>query len=266
MDTLFFYLSKFAWALLSPGNLLIFLFVFGILLLVFNRQKLAKIILIPAALLAFLVLSFPIGDYLIQPLENRFSPPKTLPDDIDGIILLGGGEDLQRSLSWQVAELGLAGDRYIATKKLADLYPNARVIFTGGSGSVFLQDFDRESHIAEQILADLGLDLSRLELESNSRNTYENFKNIKPITRSGSSYLLVTSAFHMPRSVGIARQFEIDVIAYPVDFRSNSSEFRRVNFDLFDHLKSLEPAVSEWLGLLAYYLSGKTAEFFPAEK
>ncbi|MDX1796186.1 MAG: YdcF family protein, partial [Hydrogenovibrio sp.] len=71
-------------------------------------------------------------------------------------------------------------------------------------------------------------------------------------------------AFHMPRSVGIARKFGIHVIPYPVDFRSNSDALRSWNFDLFDHLKTLEPGWKEWLGLTVYYWTGKTANWFPS--
>ena len=262
-DTLFFYLSKLAWALLSPGNLIIIIFILGSLLLLMNLRKLAKWLLIPNALLAGLVLSYPVGDWVIQPLEQRFSIPAQLPDQIDGIIILGGGEDLKRSLSWHVAELGLGGDRYIAAKKLADIYPFAPVIFSGGSGSIQLQNTGAEGHVAQQVFLDMGLHPSRLILESASRNTYENFRNTQPLLKPDGTYLLVTSAFHMPRSVGIARQQGINVIPYPVDYRSNSRELRQVNFDFYDHLKALEAGWREWIGLTVYYFTGKTERWLP---
>lgn len=263
-DSLFFYLSKFAWALLSPGNLIIIVFILGVILLLLNSRRLALVLLIPNAILAGLVLSYPVGDWVIQPLEKRFSIPTELPAKLDGIIILGGGEDLKRSLSWDVAELGLGGDRYIAAKKLADLYPQIPVIFSGGSGSIQLQNTGAEGHLAQQVFNDLGLRPSRLIVESASRNTYENFRNTQPLLKPEGTYLLVTSAFHMPRSVGIARKQGIKVIAYPVDFRSNSAELRRINFDFYDHLKALEAGSREWIGLAAYYLTGKTTDWFPS--
>lgn len=269
MDSLFFIFSKLVWALLSPGNLLIFALILGTLLLVFKAYRAAKWVLVSNAVIAGLVLSYPIGDWFIQPLEQRFSQPTEWPVELDGIILLGGGEDLKRSLSWNTAEIGLAGDRYIAAKKLADLYPNLPIIFTGGSGSLQLQNTGKEAHIASQLLTDLGIDPARLIIESESRNTYENFHNIQPIIHSLSSdkssgrYLLITSAFHMPRSVGIARKFNINVVPYPVDFRSNRADLRRLDFDLFDHLKTLEPGWREWIGLTVYYWTNKTNQWFP---
>jgi uncharacterized SAM-binding protein YcdF (DUF218 family) len=270
MDTVFFVLSKLAWMVLSPGNVFILALILGAALVVFKAYRAAKLILVPSALLAGLVLAYPVGDWVIQPLEKRFAKPAELPQQIDGIIVLGGGEDLKRSLSWNVAEVGLGGDRYLAAKKLADLYPDAPVIFSGGSGSLQLQNTSKESHLSYQLLTELDIAPDRIIQESESRNTYENFRNLQPIlqpiTRPGGRYILITSAFHMPRSVGIARQFNIDVIPYPVDYRSNSAEYRRMDFDLFDHLKSLEPGWREWIGLTVYYHTGKTSEWFPSPK
>ncbi|UQB43061.1 YdcF family protein [Thiomicrospira microaerophila] len=267
MDNIFFTLSKLSWIILSPGNLIIFLFILGTLLVIFKWLGLARWVLIPNALLAGLVLAYPVGDWLIQPLESRFEQPAELPQNIDGIIVLGGGEDLKRSLSWNVAELGLGGDRFIAAKKLADLYPDSPIIFTGGSGSIQLQNQGSEGEVAAQVFNDMGLNPSRLVLENASRNTYENFKNIKPLLEANGQYILVTSAFHMPRSMGIAHKQGIQVTPYPVDYRSNSKELRQIDFDFFDHLKALEPGWKEWIGLTVYYWTGKTSDWWPeAEK
>jgi uncharacterized SAM-binding protein YcdF (DUF218 family) len=214
-------------------------------------------------------MAYPVSDYLMQPLEARFAIPQQMPESIDGIIVLGGGEDLKRSLSWNVAELGNGGDRYIGAAYLAKTYPQAPVIFTGGSGSISLQNTSGEGALAKTLLTTIGIDENRLIIESKSRNTYENFINTKPLLPRSSkgqakgTYLLVTSAFHMPRAVGIARQQGIKVIAYPVDYHSNSETLRHWDFDLFDHLKSLEPAWREWIGLTVYYYTGKTASWFP---
>ncbi|MEA1989840.1 MAG: YdcF family protein [Pseudomonadota bacterium] len=264
MDELFFLASKIGWAFLSPGNLLVFLLSLGVLFLLFNNISSAKKILIPTGLVAFVLMAYPVSDYLMQPLESRFSAPETLPGKVDGIIILGGGEDLKRSLSWQVAELGIGGDRYIGTASLATYYPNVPVIFTGGSGSITLQDTDGEGALARSILTTIGIQPERLIIESRSRNTYENFKFTKPLLpKTQGNYLLVTSAFHMPRAVGIARIQGVNVIPYPVDYRTNADELRVFDFDLFDHLKALEPAWREWIGLTVYYLTGKTSSWFP---
>ncbi len=267
MDSLFFIISKIAWAFLSPSNLIILLLFFGSLLLLVNITSWAKKILIPTAIIALMLTAYPFGDYLIAPLEHRFSQPSILPEHIDGIIILGGGEDLKRSISWNRSELGMAGDRYIGAKELANHFPNAPIIFTGGSGSLSLQDTAGEGSVAKQLLTTIGIAENRLIIESKSRNTYENFKSIKPLLPVvNGHYLLVTSAFHMPRSVGIARKQGINITAYPVDFRSSSAELRQINFNLFKNLEALEPAWKEWIGLTVYYWTGKTSVWFPREQ
>ncbi len=269
LDKLFFVLSKVGWVLLSPGNLIIFFMVLSAWLLLFHRYTAVKRILIPTALVSFIIMAYPVSDYLMQPLEKRFTVPSNMPAEIDGIIILGGGEDLKRSLSWQVAELGISGDRYIGAADLANFYPNAPVIFTGGSSSLSLQGIGSEGALARKLLTSVGIDAERLIIESKSRNTYENFKNTKPLLpkyskgQARGTYFLVTSAYHMPRAVGIARQQGVNVIPYPVDFHSNHDDLREWDFDLYDHLKSLEPAWREWIGLTVYYYTGKTDVWFP---
>lgn len=214
--------------------------------------------------LLLLNMAYPFGDLLIQPLEKRFERPHPVPSEVDGIILLGGGEQLARSLSWRTPLIGEAGDRYISTAWLARQYKDIPIYSSGGSGSVQLQDDSKEADIVSQLLLQLGVAPSRLRIEPNSRNTWENFKNLKPYLMPEGRYLLVTSAFHMPRSVGIARKLGIHVIPYPTDYRSHTPYYRHVDFDFFDHLKSLEPAWKEWIGLTVYYWTDKTSAWLPA--
>ena len=263
MDTVFFIASKVVWALLSPLNFMIFMALAGVLL-AWRGWRLGHWLAGTGFGLLLLNMAYPFGDLMIQPLESRFERPHPLPQKIDGIIQLGGGEQLGRSLSWQTPLIGEGGDRYIATAWLARQYKDIPVYFSGGSGSVQLQNEGKESHIARQLLSQLGIAPERLYIEPNSRNTWENFKNLKALLKPDGRYLLVTSAFHMPRSVGIARKLGIEVIPYPTDYRSHTSSYRKVDFDFFDHLKSLEPAWKEWIGLTVYYLSGKTSEWLPA--
>lgn len=271
-DNVFFFFSKVAWAFLSPSNLLIFLFIFGTGLLLFRRQAAALKLLIPTSILALMITAYPVSDWLMAPLEKRFAAPQTLPAEIDGIIVLGGGEDLSVALSWNSKEVGLAGDRFIGAKQLADIYPNVPIIFTGGVGQLAMNAHlsstltDQKTPLGSQILQSLGIESERLIIESLSRNTYENFKNIQGLLPNPSGrYLLVTSAFHMPRSVGIARKFGVNVLAFPVDYRSTHESLRSIDFDFYGHLQALEPAWKEWIGLTVYYWTGKTSEWLPKE-
>jgi len=265
MDNLFFTLSKLAWGLLSPTNLIILLVVLGTVLLVLNKINSAKWLLIPTAIISFVLLAYPISDMAMYPLESRFSKPNKLPQNIDGIIVLGGGEELKLSASWNIAELGKGGDRFVAAAILAKHYPNAPIIFTGGSGLLRYELATDQGSISRSLLIAVGIDEHRLIIEADSRNSYENFLMTAPLLpkRQG-QYLLVTSAFHMSRAVGLARQNMIDVIPYPVDYRSNKPSLRQWDFNLSEHLEVLEPAWREWIGLTVYYWTGKTEEWLPS--
>jgi len=263
MDSAFFILSKIAWGLLSPTSLIIWIMVLATGLLMLGKVQLAKWLLVPTSLISAAILSYPLGDMLIFPLETRFSKPIQMPQQIDGIIILGGGEELKPSISWHSAELGQGGDRYVAASQLAKRYPDVPIIFAGGSGLLTFQNSAREADIASQLLLAMGIDQQRLIIESHSRNTYENFLLMKPkLPKIEGHYLLVTSAFHMARAVGVARKQNINVIAYPVDYRSNVASLRQWDFNMYDHLEVLEPAWREWIGLTVYYMTGKTSTWF----
>lgn len=264
MDNLFFILSKLAWGVLSPTNLMILLVALSALQLLQNKISSAKKILFPTILLSLVLLAYPIGDYLMHPLETRFSKPDVLPEHIDGIIVLGGGEKLKLSIIWNSPEVGNGGDRFLGAAYLANHYPDTPIIFSGGNGSLRVNTNVSGGDVARQLFTNIGIDEDRLIIESQSRNTYENFVFLrKKLPNIHGNYLLVTSAFHMPRSVGIARQQHINVIPYPVDYYSNKAEFRQWDFRLLEHLQTLEPAWREWIGLTVYYWTGKTSEWLP---
>lgn len=267
MDSIFFTASKLAWGLLSPSNLLALGLIVGVMLAVRGYHRLAKWFWLPSSVLVIALMVYPLGDLIMHPLETRFEQPKTLPEEIDGIILLGGGEQLKLSVSWGSAQLGTGGDRYLGVAILAKNYPEVPVIFTGGSGLLNLQGIGAGDLVAEQLLTAVGIQKDRIIIESNSRNTYENFVLVKPLLpKTNGVYLLVTSAFHMPRSVGIARQQGIDVIAYPVDYHSNKPYLRQWSMSLHEHLAALEIAWREWIGLTVYYFTGKTVAWFPEQQ
>lgn len=266
MNELFFVISKLAWGILSPSNLIVILLAIATVLVSNNKILAAKWILIPLSLATVLLLAYPVSDYLMYPLEKRFSKPILLPSKIDGIIVLGGGEELKQSLSWQTQELGDGGDRYFATVSLAKKYPNVPVIFSGGNNLLTLKGEGKEGHIAYQVLTKLGIEKQRLVVETQARNTYENLVHLQSLLpKEAGKYILVTSAFHMPRAVGVARQQSVKVIPYPVDYRSNSEMLRRWDFNLYEHLQVLEPAWREWIGLTVYFFTDKTAQWLPSE-
>lgn len=264
MEQLFFVLSKLAWAILSPLMVLNLLLVLGTVFLLFGYRKVALRFLFPALLFSLSLIIFPLGDWLIYPLEARISQPEQLPENIDGIIVLGGGEDIKTSISWQQPQVGQASDRYFGAALLAKQYPDSPIIFTGGNNLLRFDAGTTPAELSHELLTMVGVEEKRLIIESQSRNTYENFQRLKTvIPKRNGQYLLVTSAYHMPRSVGIAEKQGISVVPYPVDYRSQTGESRQMDFALFEQFEKLEPAWREWVGLTAYFITGKTSQWFP---
>lgn len=264
MDNQFFLLSKILWGLLSPSSVVIWVLLVVALLLWMGYVRSARRIVTLISLAGFFILAYPVSDYLMYPLESRFAKPEIMPEKIDGIIVLGGAEQLKLSLSWNQAEVGSAAERILSAAELSRLYPEATVIYTGGSNLVQMQNIDTNGKVSETLLTQAGIKRERMIIETQARNTAENFRLIRPLLpESEGTYLLITSAFHMPRSVGVARKEGISVIPYPVDHRSNHPDQRYWDFDLLEHLQVLEPAWHEWLGLTAYFATGKTSSWLP---
>ncbi|MEX1200995.1 MAG: YdcF family protein [Methylophaga sp.] len=264
MDELFFIVSKLAWSVLSPSALFVWLTLLALVLLYRGFLQAAKSLLLLMTLIGFTVMAYPFGDVLLEKLEKRFTVPVDLPEKIDSIIVLGGGEQLKTSMSWQAPQTGEAGDRYLVAAMLARHYPKTPVWVSGGSNLLQMTAHEEVADIHRQLLLMAGVPASQIHIEQNSRNTFENIQNLRQVLPDpDGQYLLVTSAYHMPRSVGIARKLGLNVIAYPVDYRSQRGALRQWDFALFEHLQTLEPAIREWLGLTVYFMTGKTNQFLP---
>jgi len=259
----FFNLSKLFWFFARPDHLLIWMLLLGLFSLWVGRRRFGITLLISDLILLLCIALMPLGDALLMPLEARFPQPKA-ELKVDGIVVLGGGELAEESAYWQQPQVNQAGERLMLIPLLARRYPQARILFSGGSGSVLRPEF-RGGDVAREYLEGVGLS-DRVLIESESRNTYENAA--KTLELLGGvpegNWLLVTSAFHMPRSIGIFRRQGWELTAYPVDYHALSPDGLRLDPGLWENLRDIEVALREWTGLLAYYLSGKTSHLFPA--
>jgi uncharacterized SAM-binding protein YcdF (DUF218 family) len=256
--------SKLFGVLVSPGNFLLLMGVFGLLFQVSRRTRTLGRVLGASAILCFLAIAaLPVGPWLIRPLEDRFPRP-ALPDRIDGIVVLGGTIVSRVAQATGVPELNDAGDRIVMAAILAIRHPNARIVFSGGSAHV-LETLDAEAHHAVTLLVSLGVPRHRIEIEPESRNTWENAVETHRLMtpRAGEAWLLVTSAWHMPRAVGAFRAAGWSMIPYPVDYRGPARTSRLITFDLDENLQIVEKAAKEWVGLAAYRLLGRTPTLFP---
>ena len=261
---MFFYLSKLVGMLIFPPATAFFLIVAALVLLWVNWRRSALLAGVLAAAVLFISIFTPAGFTLILPLENRFERAQ-LPDRIDGIITLGGGIEGVISARREVVEMANAGDRLYETAILAMKYPDARVVYTGGSGLVFGGYID-SAEIAKTYLVSLGIDPSRITLERKSRNTDENVRFSREIIQPavGEHWVMVTSAFHMPRSIGLFRRNNWEVLPWPADYRSYGPEAATTfSEDYTSNLETIAAAIREWVGLVSYRLSGRINEIFP---
>lgn len=266
MDNVFFWVSKLAWLLVSPSSLLVLLAVVSWLLLMRGFYSLAKWGFGGLSLLMLLIAVFPIGSWLLVPLELRFPTNPKLPEHIDGIIVLSGAEKAVDSDYWQQVEVNQAVERDLAFMTLARDYEQAKLVFTGGSSNLFNQSL-KATDVAKQLFAAQGFDTSRIIFESQARNTAENaslsHQLIKP--QPGEVWILITTAWHMPRSVGLFCQVNWPVIPYPVDHWTLPDKVFSPSWSFAQHLLNFNIATKEWLGLLAYYVTGKIPALLPTK-
>jgi uncharacterized SAM-binding protein YcdF (DUF218 family) len=260
----FFILSKTIGIMLLPVNLLIGLGLIGAALWPTRFAVLGRRLLVTSAVLLAVIAFSPVGNLLIYSLEQRFPPWNPARGAPDGIIVLGGSVDPDVSFAHQTPVVHQAPDRVIAAAELARRYPNARIVFTGGNANLVSNDA-KEADYAAQVLEALGVDKSRLTIERQSRNTVENAEFSKALVKPkpGERWLLVTSAYHMPRSVGLFRKAGFPVEPCPVDWRVGRLDDLFVINMAMDGLSRTDIAVREWLGLVAYRLNGKTDALFP---
>jgi len=262
---MFFILSKTLAVLLLPSNILILLGLAGAALMMTRRRRSGMWMAAASLVLLAAASVLPVGDMIGRPLEERFpawDPGRGIPD---GIVVLGGAIATGLSQDHGVPVVGDSGARIVALARLASAYPNTRIVYSGGDASLF-GDKPPETNFVGPLLDYFGIPRARVALESRSRNTAENAAFTKDLItpKPGEHWLLVTSAQHMPRAVGCFRKAGFPVEAYPVDWRSERGLALVPERSFAKGLARMDAAASEWIGLLAYWLTGKTAEFFPS--
>ncbi len=257
--------SKLLWVLAQPGNLLLVILLAGIAIgwsAHPRRRAWGRRLATSSLLVLVAVAVLPLGEWALRPLEERFSLP-TLPEHVDGIVVLGGSVDQVVTAARGIPVLTEQSERLVEFVHLARRYPGARLVATGGSGQLDEQAL-KEAPVVEETLRRLGIDTDRVLFEDQSRNTYENAILSKRLVdpQPGETWVLVTTAFHQPRAVGIFRAAGWPVIPYPVDYRTRPG-YRIGRPALGSNLDRLETAAREWVGLVAYRLMGRTESLLP---
>jgi uncharacterized SAM-binding protein YcdF (DUF218 family) len=256
-----FTLSKILWELTRPSTLLLLLIIAGVLLSWTRWHRGGRRLAWICGLIFLGIALPPTFNLLLAPLEQRFPQVREMPAQVDGIIVLGGALELNQAERYGIPALNAAAERMTTFVTLARRYPNARLVFSGGSSALRPGSL-MEADVARQLFEGLCLDSRRITFERESRNTFENASLTKTLVdpRPSETWLLITSAAHMPRSVGIFRKIGWPVVAWPVAYKSGGSG----NLAVGEHLSQFDWAVHEWTGLLAYRLLGRTDTVFPA--
>lgn len=236
------------WSLIKPSNLILFAALVGCVFWAGSIGSAAR------RLTVVLVVAFgllPAAPLLMGPLEERFPMP-AVQERVDGIIVLAGSERGALSARRMQPQLNSMGDRLTTFLLLAARYPNARLIHSG---------YD-ENAPGRELLENIDIDRARLSFEERSRNTCESSRELRELLEPDPAerWIVVTSGFHLPRTVACFRAVDWEILPYPADYRRGPSLF---GLTLADNLEDLDLAAHEWLGLLYYRLRGHTRELFP---
>jgi uncharacterized SAM-binding protein YcdF (DUF218 family) len=228
-------------------------------LLVLVRWRRPAVVMLWGGLLVLGLLGFrAVPDALLRPLENRYAVPAAEAVlQHEGIIVLGGavGHPDSFAAHGQVP-LGESAERMTVPLILMRQHPKLALVFSGGEGRL-LKTGVTESQLARLFFQEQGLDMARVQLEEGSRNTRENARQVAQLLaqRCHAPWLLVTSAWHMPRAVA---EFEAAlagsgcrVTPYPVDFRTGDAT-PLTEYSLAYSLLRWQMALHEWLGLAVY--------------
>lgn len=265
---MFFPVSKLLGFFALPSNAVMVLGLLGLVLMVTRFARLGRGLVVASLVLLAILGWSPLGNALMVPLEERFPPFRDDGRPIAGIVILGGATTPDVAAARDAVVLNEAAERMTAAAALALRHPEARVIHSGGDAS-FVFGGGNESDSALRLLRDLGLPVDRLAPEDRSRNTVENAVFTKAIAQPtpGERWLLVTSAYHVPRSIGVFRQAGFAVEPYPVDWRTvGPADALRPFPTLGDGLRRTDTAMREWVGLLVYWLTGRSSELFPGPR
>lgn len=261
---MFFVASKIFWALAQPLNAFCLLALIGLAARAVWPKEGQGIM--NFALILILVFGVvPVGPMALTWLERQYPTPRALPDKIDGVIVLGGGFDsyLTQTSGHIVANDNV--DRAFCFVEIAKKHPGAKLVFSGGSGDILHPDA-MESLDARLFFHLSGLDSAKIIYETQSRNTYENGYYTKEMVKpkAGENWVLVTSAYHMPRSVGIFEKLDWKVIPYQCDPRTNGSYSIGGSLpNVTGNFSALNIALREIIGLIVYNLTGKSAFIIP---
>jgi uncharacterized SAM-binding protein YcdF (DUF218 family) len=249
----FFTASKLFGAIIAPGNFVILALIIGLALSTTRYRRTGWWITFVTAAALVVLLVFPVGAWVTSPLENRFPRPHLLRH-VEGILVLSGGENPRLFGIRGTAATIFSEGRLVEAVDLARRFPQARIVFSGV-----------EADVARAAFRQMRAPMNRFTFEKRARNTWENLLFSKNLIRPapGETWLLVTDAVSIPRAMGIARQVGWNMVAWPVDYQTGAPGYQ-FWFQFADNVRALETAAHEWIGLVVYRLTGRSAAWFPS--
>ncbi|EJZ17115.1 YdcF family protein [Rhizobium sp. Pop5] len=260
-----FFISKLVWIFGQPLSLAFFLVFLALIAGLLRRRTLSLLAATGSALILFVTLYTTAGNLLMQDLEQRFARPAVDPENLQCMIVLGGAFESEVNTARHGIEFSSAADRFIEALRLAEKFPQSRILVSGGDGSIS-GIYEGDAAASARFFPLFGVSRDRLIEERQSRTTFENAVNTKEFLASQglSNCLLITSGYHMPRSVGIFRKLGIDVVPWPTDYRTDGKVKPGLDFTQPSlNAQNMATAIREWYGLIGYYLAGRTSELYP---
>lgn len=246
--------------MLQPSTLLTLLVAAALVATWVRWTALAATLLTAFLVVIAAAVFLPFDEWLGVPLETAVAPAP-LPDRVDGVVVLGGAVDWRVTRGRQGLALNAAGERIAAAAALAQRYPEARIVFTGSFADAFADDFQPRATSASLFFGPhfAGRDLRFL---GEARSTYEDallaLEAASP--RQGESWLLVTSAWHMPRALGTFAALGWRLAPFSVDYRTSGEARIAPSWDVAATLADLDRLVREWGALAVYRRAGRLAE------
>lgn len=241
------YIIKFLYSfILPPGIFILLLIILGVRL--FRRDARSAYLLFALTTTFYLSMTPFVGGLLVGSLERKYEPPSQVSGDV--IVMLGGGATSDTTDVDGLGQLsGHAGNRLLTTVRLH--YQTGLPIIVAG-GIVF-SDSGSEAAIAKRQLISLGVESEKFLVEGKSRNTEENAENVKRlmIDQGYSHPVLVTSAFHMERSVRNFSKLGLEVEPYPTDYLQNKKSTFYLNLFAPTGAGLTHIALKEYLGIMA---------------
>ena len=261
-----FVLPRLIWLAFNPMTILLVLICIALFLQVTAWRRAGRRSLVFCATIIVLLSILPIGTLMLAALEGQYPPMRRLPQRVDGIIVLGGATQPLIAIVRNQTSVNDNADRLLEFAALARRYPDAKLVFSGGYGNLLGESVLTQADVVARLLKEAGLDTRRVLFEGEARNTNDSprltSERVQP--RPNEVWLLVTSATHMARSLGVFRKQGWNVIAYPCDYRTRGGMRSLVlSFDIAGGLRQFAQASRAWIALAAYYVMGRTSELFP---